>query len=190
MFVWSGAVFLLWLKGHINLSGGSSAPRGWKSIVTLAEAMRQEFKQANIDPSTTTDKQLKDDIRAHLHGGTVSFATALQDGNCGLHKGIGKWLAKEAFWCVAVAGTGTVASCIVLLSFSSYIHLRYFFPVWLWVTFLGQIFGMLIGKTNRSRLFLALCWLVYYWVACWFSSSVLDCIGLEIRVTGRSLVRP
>lgn len=58
----------MWLKAHFKLPliGYPEIPRGWRCVLLLAEAIRKELVEADIDPSSLTDQELKDKIREHL----------------------------------------------------------------------------------------------------------------------------
>lgn len=72
----------LWMMGlcvmlytssrHDPLEGGQSEVlRGWRALLTLAEAMNMELAGSGIEPHTLKDDELQEQIDRHIGGGQV-----------------------------------------------------------------------------------------------------------------------
>ncbi|KAK8078353.1 hypothetical protein PG996_004523 [Apiospora saccharicola] len=72
----------LWMSGlcvmshtssrHDPLEGGQpEVLRGWRALLTLAEAMNMELAGAGIEPHTLKDDELQEQIDRHIDGGQV-----------------------------------------------------------------------------------------------------------------------
>jgi hypothetical protein len=81
LLAWTLAIWLVWLKAHINLPLGEckqsgEVPRGWRGLLHLASVMQRDLSAADVDPAALTEDQLHVEIRRRVNGGTVSFETA------------------------------------------------------------------------------------------------------------------
>lgn len=49
----------------------SEVPRGWRAVLLLAEAIKQELVEADINPHSMKDRQLKVEVEQRLRGGAT-----------------------------------------------------------------------------------------------------------------------
>ncbi|KAI0841154.1 hypothetical protein F5Y06DRAFT_308074 [Hypoxylon sp. FL0890] len=77
--IWTIGTYIMWLKARFQLplQGQVEIPRGWRSVLILAENMNKQLLDAGIDALSLTDRQLKQEIKKQLHGGSVSFDSPL-----------------------------------------------------------------------------------------------------------------
>ncbi|KAL7627902.1 hypothetical protein AAE478_002097 [Parahypoxylon ruwenzoriense] len=75
LVIWTFGTYTMWLKARLQLplQGQAEVPKGWRSVLILAETVSKQLKEAGIDPHSLTDRKLKGEIKKHLRGGSVSF---------------------------------------------------------------------------------------------------------------------
>lgn len=76
LIIWTIGIFVTWKTAHARLyfPNNSEVPRGWRAIILLAEAIKQELVEAGIDPHSMKDRQLKVEIEKRLGGGAITLA--------------------------------------------------------------------------------------------------------------------
>jgi hypothetical protein len=145
LLIWTIGVGMMWsvTRGQLPLEGESETPRGWKAVLVLAQAIRQELMVADIDPRGLTDAQLKAEIKKRLHGGAVAFDGPLSGASRTIAQVWKQWLIREKWWFAALVAS---LSCWTLKLISTFA-----FVVMVHVSF-GVAFAMLVGQSSRSRL--------------------------------------
>ncbi|CAJ2504377.1 Uu.00g117710.m01.CDS01 [Anthostomella pinea] len=97
LLVWTIGTYLMWLKAHLQLplQEQPEVPRGWRSVLILAETISREIKENGLDASSLTDRELKREIRKHLQGGSISFDMPLARSGYSFRHGLWLWMQRD-----------------------------------------------------------------------------------------------
>lgn len=153
-------MYMMWLKARFQLplQGQTEVPKGWKSILVLAEKMSKELHESGIDVDSLTDRQLKEEVRKQLQGGSVSFDTPLTTKGYSFRRGMKQWFKAKRRWCL------TMLLTLILLwlvwGFALYMEFDIAAVTLLPCLFLGSVFAIGVGSTIRSSLLMLLFWIV------------------------------
>ncbi|KAI1209380.1 uncharacterized protein F4807DRAFT_91772 [Annulohypoxylon truncatum] len=73
--IWTIGTGMLWYEARSNLRllRRAVVPKGWRSILILAENMKKEMDRAGLDAHSLTDQQFEDEIKTRFQGGSVSL---------------------------------------------------------------------------------------------------------------------
>ncbi|KAI0490884.1 hypothetical protein F4859DRAFT_459565 [Xylaria cf. heliscus] len=115
--------------------------RGLKALLLLAETSRMELERHGIDHHSLTDKELKRGIHKSLRGGSISFNQYLNNTR-NPRRSFLEWATQELGWWLLILATGVVSFM--------------FSPPFLILPVL-LLLAYCIGRTTRSRFFLAVC---------------------------------
>lgn len=153
-------MYILWLKARFQLplEGQSEVPKGWKSVLILAEKMSKELQEAGINIHSLTDRQLKEVVRKRLQGGSVSLETSLMKKGYSFRRGIKQWFEANKAWCLTILPTSALVLGGWLFTFYYWdaIAVVILFPC----LFFGWLFAIGVGSTIRSSLIMMLVWVV------------------------------
>ncbi|KAI1455161.1 hypothetical protein F4805DRAFT_437039 [Annulohypoxylon moriforme] len=176
--IWTIGTYVMWFKARFQLplQGQPEIPRGWKSVLILAEKMNEEFQQAGINVQSLTNKRLEEEIGKILGGGSVSFDSPLTKKGYSFWDGTKKWFSEKRSRCLVMVLTFVLISGVwvgLLLQEDSLDSLFVMPPC----IFFGMFFALGVGSTIRSSLFMALCWNLPAFIICLILSrttSVLE----------------
>jgi hypothetical protein len=135
----------------LPLRGMPEVPSGWGSLLLLAQTMRKELASIEVDPNKVTDKMLKEEIYKQLHGGAMPLDAELSGSTANLWQELGSWFAREKWWILLLATSGSLMS-LNLLSMIALV-------IFCFITF-GVLFAMVVGSSMRSRFFIISIWTV------------------------------
>ncbi|KAI1779342.1 hypothetical protein F4818DRAFT_247218 [Hypoxylon cercidicola] len=151
-------MYTMWLKAHsrLPLQGQAEVPRGWKSVLILAEKMGKELHEAGIDVHSLTDRQLKEKVRKQLQGGSVSLDTPLTKSGHSFRRGVRQWFEAKRRWCLAML----MASILLWGGWGIAVWKEFMLAFMILVPclFLGSVFAIGVGSTIRSSLLMMLFW--------------------------------
>ncbi|KAL7619460.1 hypothetical protein AAE478_009999 [Parahypoxylon ruwenzoriense] len=167
MLVWTTGISIMWLQAHLKLPlrGHPEVPTGWRALLLLAEAIRKELTEAGINPASLKDEQVKDEIRKHLQGGSISFNASLARRDSKFTSEFRNWLRRfdllgrmgsHKWWWLGLFVTAIVASLSGTMAPTA--------APWLVMLSggagLGILLALIIGSTTRSRLFMTTFWVL------------------------------
>lgn len=147
---------MTWKIAHARLyfPNNSEVPRGWRAIILLAEAIKQELVEADIDPHSMKDRQLKVEIEQRLGGGAITLADTQSPTR---QRYFRELVRRNKWWYAATLVSAIFASSIwptrLLL------HSRVgTFTCWSWGIYGALLFTQTFFRTSNRKLF-ATIWL-------------------------------
>jgi hypothetical protein len=155
--LWSIAMLCVWLEASrkLPIPGWPEVPRGWRSVLALAEAMRQDFAEADIDPYTLTDSQLKDEIRHRLRGSQMALDTPPGTANdADMLGAMAEIVRSNVAWCVAFVIFAALSIALPVRQAVSWLPWLTFFLTMVFAVW----FAVMLGRTTGSRLFMMFVW--------------------------------
>ncbi|KAI2621152.1 hypothetical protein GGR54DRAFT_90698 [Hypoxylon sp. NC1633] len=163
--IWTIGTYLMWLKARFQLPlrGQAEVPKGWRSALILVERMSKELQEADIDPHSLTDRQLKKEIYQRLQGGSVSFDIPLTRSGYSFRQATKNWLKKELRWFISFlivtfgVSPGLICGALALPSLFSW-PILYLFIILSVSLIVGILFAMIVGSTRRGRLLMVMSW--------------------------------
>lgn len=146
--MWRVAYFRLGQWGNIEVRAK------YLAVLDLASTMGEELTSVGEVPSTLTDRQLNRCITKRLDGGRIKAQTLTgQDPrtNGRLRNELWKWVKKEKWWISILA---------ILIAVDYYILSIFLYLPQFWGTVcctVGVYFAIMVGRTWKSRVFIAFC---------------------------------
>ena len=136
MFVWTVAVYTIWLRAHMDLKqrGDGEVPTRYKSVCILASALDRELLNFDEKPEALTNQQLRYRISKTLNGGRIEMLDPLPN-KYSIRTKLWAWMKRERWW-ILLAAVAIAVGCS--------------FPPCSPFTF-GTLLAVAIGTTNRSR---------------------------------------
>ncbi|CAI6336751.1 unnamed protein product [Periconia digitata] len=151
LLLWTIGMFAMWLRAHLTMKIRDRQTSGVagknRAVLELAESMQKELGLYDIEPHTLRESELEERIKKEARGGAIAYAYPdEQPPKYNLMKGLKGWYRREKWW------IGAVFVVVVLLSTMWMVN----GPLWYWCLgeFLALIFGMCIGSTTSSRIFM------------------------------------
>lgn len=124
--LWTVGIHIMWSTAHlrsVKMGISYKDPGNFKSAMSLADAIRKEFKQkTNKDITSFTERQLMSSIKTHLNGGQVMVQSPPPIPEQIASKLIPKWVKANEGWVVVI-------------------------PL-LFLTVLALVAGLVVGKTT------------------------------------------
>lgn len=137
--LWTFGIYIMWITAHLRLASigiAYNAPGNFKSTMSLAHAMRKEFREQNDkDFDSLTERELISYIKTRLHGGRIM----LQSPPLIPRQNEWNWIWK----CVMANKAWTVVYAVVSLSMGFYAITSL---IWLAMTF-----SMVAGWGQKTR---------------------------------------
>ncbi|KAI0181064.1 hypothetical protein GGR52DRAFT_522730 [Hypoxylon sp. FL1284] len=166
LMIWTMGIYAMWRKAQVSLAvlGQPEVPRGWRSILIMAEQMNRELKAVRIDPHHLTDRQLKKEIKKLLRGGSVDFAFPPSTTD---HGSVRKWMKSN--WPILLLLTLIIGGCnwflfvvfVVELDLWNVFTTPVFYLLVCFILLYGAaVFAMVVGSTTRSKFLILLCWTI------------------------------
>ena len=140
----------MWLKAHLTmrLRGRAEVAGGYKAVLELASSIASELGKENENPLNLTEQQLQQSIN-RLDCGTISYKSAITQSSYSFRKGLSKLPKSEKCWLSAVCLSCLCLSLIWMVNFPFFFFMTFF------LFSIG--FAVIVGRTNKSRMFLTLC---------------------------------
>lgn len=157
LIIWIIGIFLTWRTAHARLyfSNNLEVPRGWRAILLLAEAIKQELVEADIDPHSMKDRQLKVEIEQRLRGGAITLADTQSPTRQRYFRGL---VRRNKWWYAATLVSAIFASSIWTACPLLDYRVGTFFTYWSWGIFGALLLTQTFFQTSNSKLF-ATIWL-------------------------------
>ncbi|OTB02088.1 hypothetical protein M426DRAFT_13927 [Hypoxylon sp. CI-4A] len=166
--VWTIGISILWLRVHFKLplEGHPEVPKGYKAVIILAEAMKAELPEADIDVNGLPDSDVGEGVRSLLNGGSVSFNAPLAQRDFSFRRSLYVWfrtnkvrhtLWRNKLWWIALFIAPLPIPAVVFTG-SYIVPAGIFFIAVSSCAVLGLLCALPFASTTRSRLFLVLCW--------------------------------
>ncbi|KAK3987145.1 hypothetical protein QBC44DRAFT_372434 [Cladorrhinum sp. PSN332] len=150
ILMWTLGIFLIWLKAEINLPlpGHQEVPRGWLSLLQMADSLRTECVDSDISVTHTTDSVLKREVPKTINGGHISFDT-----NWGGDTGMLSLRTWIWAWCKNSPGWVVIFGANLSLFVASLVLHTLWRPVWgalisSWIASLVVFIAMFIDKAE------------------------------------------
>lgn len=152
--MWTIGIFFTWQTAHSRLviPDGCEVPRGWRAIILLAEAIKQELAKVDIDPHSMTDRQLKAEIQNQLRGGAITLEGTTTP-TC--PRRFREWIRRNKWWHAATLITAIFASTIWMAYYWGCSPRGAFFTFWSWGIFGALLLTQMFFRTSNSRLFIS-----------------------------------
>jgi hypothetical protein len=147
LVLWMVVVYIMWLKGHLDLEqrSGGEVPARFKAVLDLAAALHDELSSVGekVD-SLTTNRQLDLCITKRLSGGRVAVQTPFPATKYSFRKGAWSWIKREKWWFTwAVVSIIILSVCPVSAPLAA-----------------GVFLALAIGRTRGSRVLISICGLI------------------------------
>lgn len=137
--LWTFGIYIMWATAHLHLANigiAYEAPGNFKSTLSLADAIRKDFKeQHDKDVISLTERELISFIKTRLKGGRVTVQSPPLIPRQSLWKWIWEWAMADKAWKIAYA--------VVSLSMGFYAITSL---IWLTMTF-----SMVAGWGQKTR---------------------------------------
>lgn len=163
----------MWLDAHsaMEISGRTDVAGEYKAILELAEPLMEELGRENVIFHMLTESQIQNQVKNRLKGGQIAYKPPLRYNGLDFGKGIAEWLRKEKWWFslvlvlyifFAYEAVGfwlwslLVSGRLQGLNLHSFAGVnRFAFPGSVFLSY-GTTLALMIGKTNKTRIALAL----------------------------------
>lgn len=145
--LWTFGISIMWATAHLRLASmgiAYSAPGNFKSTMSLADALRKEFKeQHDNDVNSLTEGELISYIKTSLNGGRMMLQSPPLIPRQNKWKWILEWIMANKAW--------TIAYVVASLSMAVYTTFGITSLIWLTMTF-SVVAGW--GQNTRELVFL------------------------------------
>lgn len=123
--LWTFGIYIMWSTAHLRLASmgiAYNAPGNFKSTMSLARAMRKEFReQHGKDVNSLTERELISFVKKRLNGGRIMLQSPPLGPRQNEWKLIWKWVMANEAWTVSYA---VVSLTIVFYAITSLVCLR------------------------------------------------------------------
>jgi hypothetical protein len=148
--LWIVVVYLMWLKGRLDLAQrhGDEVPARFRAVLDLATALSRELLDAGEVSERLTNRQLEHRIKNRLDGGRVAVRVPSTAAGYSLRKSAWSWMKTEKWWCALAFVSVSVPAMTPILSLLAA----------LFAPFAASVLPALaVGRTMGSRVVMSLC---------------------------------
>ncbi|KAK3690449.1 hypothetical protein B0T22DRAFT_481627 [Podospora appendiculata] len=134
LLVWTTGVFILWLRGHLELAqhGEHEVPGKLKAALDLVLRVNEDFSSSEKPPSNISSRQLEEDTETRLNGGRIQLRALDQRERINVKRVVVEWARREKWWLVALM--------VMALSSLPGLYFLLWEEYWIWMKVL-VIFG-------------------------------------------------
>jgi hypothetical protein len=145
LLLWSVAVYVLWLRAHLDLKQqvDHEVPDRYMAVLDLAAAIDQDLSGIGEKLADQTSRELRRRITKQLDGGRIEVATPTPT-RYRVRQHLWAWIKKEAWWLLLAAFAVSIAP--------------EFPPLFTFTA--GVLLAIAVGKTRGSRIVIVLASLV------------------------------
>lgn len=143
------------LTAHSSLAlrKGVEVPEKYRAAFMLALAMQQEFNELDKTPEKLTEAQIENYINTRLSGGRMTLRSAFPEPPQSLLRVTKEWVKRDKWWLTVMSGLTLLVATCWMSAFDSPDTMNIY---WLLVcATAGVHFAVVVGRTRKSRLFIA-----------------------------------